>query len=142
MWTKDLINLIPICCHHWDCGLGKVQVRQAWYPGWGTGTRPFWMSKIVNFWSDETERHYHTLYIYIYIYIFREYEEILFLADLWRLSGEKWSSIWLMDRCPFLVGAYLFISWHCSRRWCIIGAKVTSKTIQKLAPKWRSGDCY
>ena len=22
MWTKDLINLIPIYCHHLDCGLG------------------------------------------------------------------------------------------------------------------------
>ena len=30
MWTKDLINFIPIYCHHWDCGLGPVQVRQAW----------------------------------------------------------------------------------------------------------------
>ena len=29
------------------------------------------------------------IYIYIYIHIFREYEVILFLADLWRLSGEK-----------------------------------------------------
>ena len=29
VWAKDLINLIPIYCHHWDCGLGKVQVRQA-----------------------------------------------------------------------------------------------------------------
>ena len=26
---KDLINFIPIYCHHWDCGLGQVQVRQA-----------------------------------------------------------------------------------------------------------------
>ena len=26
MWTKDLINLIPIYCHYWDCGLRKVQV--------------------------------------------------------------------------------------------------------------------
>ena len=30
MWTKDLINFIPIYCHHWDCRLGPVQVRQAW----------------------------------------------------------------------------------------------------------------
>ena len=30
VWTKNLINFIPIYCHHWDCGLGKVQVRQAW----------------------------------------------------------------------------------------------------------------
>ena len=29
VWAKDLNNLIPIYCHHWDCGLGKVQVRQA-----------------------------------------------------------------------------------------------------------------
>ena len=28
--TKDLINFIPIYCHHWDCGLGQVLVRQAW----------------------------------------------------------------------------------------------------------------
>ena len=28
VWAKDLINFIPIYCHHWDCGLGKVQVRQ------------------------------------------------------------------------------------------------------------------
>ena len=26
--TKDLINVIPIYCHHWDCGLRQVQVRQ------------------------------------------------------------------------------------------------------------------
>ena len=30
VWAKDLINCIPIYCHNWDCGLGKVQVRQAW----------------------------------------------------------------------------------------------------------------
>ena len=30
VWTRDLINLIPIYCHHWDCGLRLVQVRQAW----------------------------------------------------------------------------------------------------------------
>ena len=30
VWTKDLINFIPIYCHHWDCRLGPVQVRQAW----------------------------------------------------------------------------------------------------------------
>ena len=29
VWTKDLINFIPIYCHHWDCGLRQVQVRQA-----------------------------------------------------------------------------------------------------------------
>ena len=29
VWTKNLINFIPIYCHHWDCGLGQVQVRQA-----------------------------------------------------------------------------------------------------------------
>ena len=29
VWTKDLINFIPIYCHHWDCGLRLVQVRQA-----------------------------------------------------------------------------------------------------------------
>ena len=29
VWTKDLINFIPIYCHHWDCGLRPVQVRQA-----------------------------------------------------------------------------------------------------------------
>ena len=29
VWANDLINLIPMYCHHWDCGLGKVQVRQA-----------------------------------------------------------------------------------------------------------------
>ena len=29
MWAKDLINFIPIYCHHWDCGLRQVQVRQA-----------------------------------------------------------------------------------------------------------------
>ena len=29
VWTKDLINFIPIYCHHWDCRLGPVQVRQA-----------------------------------------------------------------------------------------------------------------
>ena len=29
VWTKDLINCIPIYCHHWDCRLGSVQVRQA-----------------------------------------------------------------------------------------------------------------
>ena len=28
MWTNGLINLIY--CHHWDCGLRQVQVRQAW----------------------------------------------------------------------------------------------------------------
>ena len=30
--AKDLLNLIPIYCPHWDCGLGRgggVQVRQA-----------------------------------------------------------------------------------------------------------------
>ena len=27
--AKDLINLIPIYCHQWDCGLGKVQVYEA-----------------------------------------------------------------------------------------------------------------
>ena len=21
VWTKDLINFIPMYCHHWDCGL-------------------------------------------------------------------------------------------------------------------------
>ena len=25
VWTKDLINVIPIYCHHWDCGLRQVQ---------------------------------------------------------------------------------------------------------------------
>ena len=30
VWAKNLINLISIYCHHWDCRLGKVQVRQAW----------------------------------------------------------------------------------------------------------------
>ena len=29
VWTEDLINFIPIYCHHWDCRLGLVQVRQA-----------------------------------------------------------------------------------------------------------------
>ena len=29
VWTKDFINFIPIYCHHWDCGLGQVHVRQA-----------------------------------------------------------------------------------------------------------------
>ena len=29
VWTKDLINFIPIYCHHWDCGLRQVQVCQA-----------------------------------------------------------------------------------------------------------------
>ena len=29
VWTKDLINFIPIYCHHWECRLGPVQVRQA-----------------------------------------------------------------------------------------------------------------
>ena len=27
--TKDLINFIPIYCHHWDWGLGPEQVRHA-----------------------------------------------------------------------------------------------------------------
>ena len=35
VWTKDLINFIPIYCHHWDCRLGPVQVRQAWGYLWG-----------------------------------------------------------------------------------------------------------
>ena len=29
VWTKDLINFIPMYCYHWDCGLRQVQVRQA-----------------------------------------------------------------------------------------------------------------
>ena len=30
VWANDLINLIPIYCHHWDGGLWKVLVHQAW----------------------------------------------------------------------------------------------------------------
>ena len=81
-------------------------------------------------------------YIYIYIYIFiREYEEILFLADLWRLSGEKWSSIWLMDRCPF----YTFWWGPISSFPGIVpedDVLLAPKWRQKLAPKWCSSDCY
>ena len=39
----------------------------------------------------------------IYIYIFRAYDEFLIIPDLWRLSGEKWSSIWLTESCPFYI---------------------------------------
>ena len=35
VWTKDLINFIPMYFHHWDCRLGPVQVCQAWEYLWG-----------------------------------------------------------------------------------------------------------
>ena len=60
----------------------------------------------------------------------------LSLDDLWTI---QW---WEVKYCPtdgmlsllyILVGSHLFISWHWSRKWCIFGTKVTSKTMQTLA---------
>ena len=99
-----------------------------WTTTWGFYIN--WLHKCTfliykGIWSYQI--HKKCLRIYIYIDIW-EYEVILFLADLWRLSGEKWSSIWLMDRCPF----YTF--W-----WGPISSfpGIVPEDDVLLAPKWR-----
>ena len=37
VWAKDLINLIPIYCHHWDCGLRKSAGASSLRTGGGGG---------------------------------------------------------------------------------------------------------
>ena len=78
------------------------------------------------------------IYLIIYAYLLcmygiREYDVYLILADLW--TTHWWEVKWyltdgMLPFLYFLVGSHHFISWHWSRRWCIFGAKVTSRTMK------------